>query len=51
MARLTTAEINNRLQAAKAEGREPMANRKSEMKQPAHVSRANAILERRAKGF
>lgn len=49
MAKLTTTEIAARLQAAKAEGREPMHVRQNVKPIPA-ISRLNAVLERRARG-
>lgn len=49
MAKLTATEIAARLQAAKAEGREPMHQRKSAKPTPA-ISRLNAVLDRRARG-
>lgn len=49
MAKLTTTEIAHRLQAAKAEGREPMHKREN-AKPSAAVSRLNAVLDRRARG-
>lgn len=49
MAKLNSAEIANRLHAARSEGREPMHVRNVQKVPPA-VRRLNAILERRERG-
>lgn len=53
MAKMTSAEIQARIKAAQEDGREPAPTRngKGLKKRPASLSRLEAILERRAKGF